>query len=83
MATKKEFTVTYTYIKTDDGTKMLKAPQFGGNYTEQEREELIEYVLDTELFSICKRESQETYTLENAWSNYKHITKLNKERNKK
>jgi len=78
MATKKEFTVTYTYIKTDDGTKMLKAPQFGGNYTEQEREELLDYVLDTEISLTNHFECPAAYSLKNAWESYKMEKELKK-----
>lgn len=78
MATKKEFTVTYTYIKTDDGTKMLKTPQFGGNYTEQEREELLDYVLDTEISLTNHFEYPAAHSLKNAWESYKSEKELKK-----
>ena len=71
MANKKEYTVTYKYVKTDDGVKMLEKPVYGGDYSREEIEELTDYVLDTELSLISGFEFPAALDLQKTWESYK------------
>lgn len=70
MEKEKTFTVTYTYVKTDDGVRMLKKPVYGGCYSPEEVDELTDYILDTELSRISPSVFLTATGLERAWDSY-------------
>lgn len=60
--------VTFEYIKTDN-TKSLSS-EYDKEYTQEEKDELIEYIIDTFLPNSPFDINQ--YRLSQAWEDYKH-----------
>ena len=60
--------VTFEYIKTDN-TKSLSS-EYDKEYTQEEKDEMIEYIIDTFLPNSPFDINQ--YRLSQAWEGYKH-----------
>lgn len=71
-----KLSVTFEYNKTDDGSKMLKAV-FPESYTQEEKDELIEYIIDT--FLPTGMGNPVTSQLGTAWGIYKDHVRYEKE----
>jgi hypothetical protein len=65
--------VTFEYIKTDN-TKSLSS-EYDKEYTQEEKDEMIEYIIDTFLPNSPFDINQ--YILSQAWEDYKHNKRNN------
>jgi hypothetical protein len=67
--TQLRFSVTFTYTKSGN-TKFLRS-DYGDEYSKDERNELLLYIIDS-ILPCCNFESMETAALSNAWDDFKY-----------